>query len=103
MKPLKDLFKKMNKLHNKMEFVHGEYLVPRTGFEPVTFGLEGRRSIQLSYEGSRNSTPGRDRTYDTWVKSPVLCQLSYERAPMLWAPGGSNPEPTVYETGALTD
>jgi len=22
---------------------------------------------------------------------------------MLWAPGGSNPEPTVYETGALTD
>ncbi len=36
----------LNSISNKKD------LAPRTGFEPVTHGLEGRCSIQLSYRGS---------------------------------------------------
>ncbi len=49
-------------------------MVRPPGFEPGTYGLEGRCSIQLSYEriGSISGTPERSRTSNLRIRSPLL-------------------------------
>ena len=60
-------------------FTTSASMVRSRGFEPLTYGLEGRCSIQLSYER---------------ITIKKRLEFWYQR-------GDSNPRPPAYETSAL--
>ena len=79
-------------------------MVRPRGFEPLTYGLEGRCSILLSYERKFKSVVRSKGVEPSTYRSEVCCsiQLSYERIKWgeLWE---SNPRPSGPQSDALTD
>ena len=77
------------------------------GFEPtVPLSITGFQDQLLKPLGHLSMLPGDPsgaRTRDTLIKSQVLYQLSYTPMFNQWAIRDSNPGPTGYEPGALTN
>ena len=65
------------------------------GLEPTTFGTTNRRSNQLSYTRQVvNGAPGRIRTYDLRLRSPLLYPAELQGR-MAMIPGNQGMIPDV--------
>jgi hypothetical protein len=49
----------------------------RAGFEPATVGTDAGTLRVPAWLSTQEDGPGRIRTCDLGIKSPLLCQLSY--------------------------
>ena len=97
------IIKLMNLWKKPIAFAIGFFVERLTRLELATSTLARWRST--GWAKAANGGPGRNRTNDTRIFSPLLYQLSYRAILVLkkWRPGrDSNPRPLAWQASVLT-